>query len=320
MMKKYIVNIFIFLFIVAIIDFFVGLAGDYLQSHAKSGDTRKTNDLIMSNHHDIIVFGSSRACHHYDTPFLSDTLGLDIYNAGYDGNSIVLAYGLMAMVFERYHPKLIIYDVEPTFDINVYAADNGHKRYISLLKPYYLHAGAKEVIEAVSEEEFYKSYSGMIRYNTTIISKGLDFFKEELSCLHGYEPIYGSYTGELTNKTQSVTDEGFVMQPQNGAPSLHTDYFKLMFFEKMLILSQSKNIPLLVVASPKLGMKNSAELEPVIDLCQKYKVPFIDYYADIEFMQHKEWFKEPMHLNNIGARLFSSKIVDSIRRTVSYNS
>ena len=110
------------------------------------------------------------------------------------------------------------------------------------------------------------------------------------------------------------------MQPQNGAPSLHTDYFKLMFFEKMLILSQSKNIPLLVVASPKLGMKNSAELEPVIDLCQKYKVPFIDYYADIEFMQHKEWFKEPMHLNNIGARLFSSKIVDSIRRTVSYNS
>ncbi len=97
-MKKYIVHILIFFTIVAVIDISVGLAGDYLVSHVKSGDAKRTNDLAMVDKHDVLILGSSRARHHYDTPFLSDTLGLDVYNAGYDGNGVVLAYGLLEMI------------------------------------------------------------------------------------------------------------------------------------------------------------------------------------------------------------------------------
>lgn len=298
-MKRFIINIFLFFAIVAVGDTCVGFIGDYLQHHAKGGETRKTNDLVMNGHHDIVIFGSSRACHHYDAPFLSDTLGLDVYNAGYDGNGVVLSYGLLSMILERSKPRLVIFDVEPSFDIEVYPGDNGHKRYISALKPYYSNAGVKEIITDVSEEEWYKVHSGMMRYNTTIISKALDYTKKDSPQNKGYVPMQGVYTGEGSQ--------------QNKGSAANIDAFKLEYVEKMLALAKSKDVPIIVVASPKYGKTSSSELQPVIDICRKNKIVFWDYYAAPEFMRHKEWFNEPMHLNETGAREFSKIIIDVIK-------
>ena len=85
-MKSFIIKILLFFAIVAVIDLCVGFIGDYLQAHAKGGITKQTNDLVMTDAHDVIIFGSSRARNHYDAPYLTDSLGLDVYNAGYDGN------------------------------------------------------------------------------------------------------------------------------------------------------------------------------------------------------------------------------------------
>lgn len=300
-MKKYIINILLFFAIVVVIDLCVGLLGDYLQTHAKGGDTRKTNDLVQLDQHDILVFGSSRANHHYDTPFLSDTLGLDVYNAGYDGNGVVLSYGLLSIILERYQPKLIIIDDEPCFDINVYAGDNGNKRYIAPLKPYYHNEYVANLIKGVSKEEYYKSFSGMIRYNTTIISKAMDYIIGRPVKNQGYVPMSGVYSGDPEAKE---------------AKTPPVDNFKLSCFEKMLALAKAKEVPVIIVASPKYGELNSKDLQPVIDLCEKYKVPFIDYYAEEEFMRHKEWFNEPMHLNAYGARVFSLKLLDDINQYI----
>lgn len=170
-MKKYIINILFFFAIIAVIDFNVGLVGEYLQSHAKGGPTRETNDLVMVDQHDVLIFGSSRCKNHYDTPFISDTLGLDVYNAGYDGNGVVLSYGLLSLILERYQPKLVLLDVEPAFDIEVYEGDNNHRRYLRPLKPYYKNTIVSTIIKNVSVEEWYKSLSGMMRYNTEISTR-----------------------------------------------------------------------------------------------------------------------------------------------------
>jgi hypothetical protein len=303
-MKKYITNILFFFVIVAGIDFCVGYIGEYLQSHAMGGMTRKTNDLVMKDQHDILIFGSSRAYHHYDAPFMSDSLGLDVFNAGYDGNGVILSYGLLSMILERYHPKLILFDIEPAFDIFEYAADNGNKRYITPLKPYYRNTEVSMVIKGVSEEEYLKCYSGMMRYNTSIISKALDFVQVSEESNKGYIPLKGAFTGEPKMK-------------QDNASNIDT--VKLAYVENLLVLAESKNIPIAVVASPKYGQKNANDLQPVIDICGKYHVPFIDFYANQKFMQHKEWFKEPMHLNDKGAKAFSREIVAQIKRLLRTN-
>ncbi len=191
---------------------------------------------------------------------------------------------------------MIIYDVEPTFDVNVYVDDNNHKRYISRLKPYFSHKVVGNIIKDVSKEEWYKVHSGMMRYNMSIITMLTENFRSGKDSQQGFSPLSGIYDREPNN----TDDRGTY------------DLFKLGYVEKMVQLVQTKQIPFVVVASPKFGKNSSDDIRPVKDICEQYDVLFLDYYVDSEFMKHKEWFKEPMHLNSVGARVFSSKVFEAV--------
>ena len=105
---------------------------------------------------------------------------------------------------------------------------------------------------------------------------------------------------------------------QGSSTTTNIDSFKLDYVEKLLVLAKSKDVPIVVVASPKYGKTSSRELQPVIDICKRNNVDFWDYYADSEFMQHKEWFVEPMHLNSKGANFFSKRIAAQIKENINY--
>lgn len=296
-MKRYILNILLFFGIVAIVDFGVGIMGNSLQTHATSGETKRTNDLVLKDKHDVLILGSSRARHHYDTPFLSDTLGLDVYNAGYDGNGVVLSFGLLSLILERYHPQLVVFDVEPAFDIYEYQADDNHKRYIKVLKPYYSNNGVSRVIKDVSAQEWYKLHSGLVRYNSSLLTMSVDNIKKDPDDRLGFQPLQGEYAKEPSQSNHWENPDGF----------------KIKYVENLLLLAKHNNIPIVVVASPKYGVNSSIELEPVKQLCLRYEVPFLDFYAEEEFQKNKRLFKEPMHLNEVGARNFSKSIVVRIK-------
>lgn len=296
-MKKFLLHILLFFAIVGVVDVCVGFGGRYLQGHAKGGSARQFNDLVMKDKHDVLILGSSRAHHHYDTPFLSDTLGLDVYNAGYDGNGVVLAVGILEMVLNRYTPKVVLFDIEPSFDINVYEKDNNHIRYINNLKPYYMERGVSQIIKDVSMEEWRKVQSGLIRYNTEILGMVVDNIVNRGTQKGGYAPMTGRI---LKDPEPRVAQE------------LELDAFKLSYIEKLIALCQSHDIPIVLVGSPKYEMQNSAALNPVKEIAEKLDVPLLDYYADPTFNAHKEWFKEPMHLNRDGARVFSRIIAERL--------
>ena len=296
-MKKYLLHILLFFVIVAAVDVSVGAFGRYLQGHAKGGSTRQFDDLVMKDRHDVLILGSSRAHHHYDAPFLRDTLGVDVYNAGFDGNGVVLADGVLEMVLNRYKPQLVLFDVEPDFDVNVYEKDNHHTRYIKNLKPYYREGGVSEIIKDVSMDEWRKVQSGLIRYNTEILGMAVDNLIDRGMERRGFQSLSGKMEKD----------------PEPKAPKKEElDPFKLAYVEKLIVLCQSNDVPLVLVGSPKYGKTDSEALRPVKDIANKYEVPFLDYYADPSFMAHKEWFKEPMHLNSEGARVFSKLIAQDI--------
>lgn len=296
-MKKYIINILVFFAIVAAVDFCVGLVGDYLQAHAKGGSTKQFNDLVMNDSHDVLILGSSRANHHYDTPFLSDTLGVDVYNAGYDGNGVILANGILELVLNHSRPELILLDIEPSFDIIVYDNDNNHKRYIADLKPYYSTPEIGDIIKDVSEEEWFKVHSGMIRYNTDIIKMTIDNIVKREVHPKGYVPLFGAMQKE----------------PESGITGPDViDTFKLKYIAHIIDVAQSNDIPIALVASPKYTKVETTILEPVVEICEEKHIPFLNYYEQPDFLEHKEWFKEKMHLNSKGARIFSRMIAPEI--------
>lgn len=300
-MKKFILHILLFFVIVAVVDVGIGALGFYLQGHARGGRTRQFDDLVMKDKHDVLVLGSSRAHSHYDTPFLSDTLRLDVYNGGNDGNGVILAYGILEMILERYQPKVVVFDVEPAFDIVEYDQDFNHTRYISHLKPYYRKRVASEIIKDISTEEWRKVQSGMIRYNTEIVEILVDNVLDRGVENCGYLPL----NGEMLKEPDVKESKPPVQDP-----------FKLKYIEKLITLCQSHGLTLILVGSPKYGAKDSSALQPVKDIADNYGIRFLDYYASPIFMKHKDWFKEPMHLNKEGARQFSRLLANDLKRVL----
>lgn len=296
-MRKFVIKILSFFVIIVIIDIFVGKLGYYLQTHSKGGETKAINDLLMKDTHDVIILGSSRACHHYDSPFLSDTLGLDVYNAGYDGNGCILAYGILDLILERYHPKLVLFDVSKNFDIIVYD-DNHYKRYISRLKPYYQNVIIGKLIKDVSLIEWYKIHSGLFRYNSKILNLFVDFVSNNKKSNSGYKPAYG----ELNTLSNNKLAENEVA----------IDSFKLKYTEKLIKLAQTYDVKIAFFVSPLYRGENPNVYKPIIDICNNHNVPLFNYYADPYFMNHSELFKDKGHLNANGARKYSSIVVKDI--------
>ena len=117
----------------------------------------------------------------------------------------------------------------------------------------------------------------------------------------------------ITRKKVVVKDK---KQAKTKFVPIKNDSFKLDYMEKFVKLAKAKDVPLLIVASPKYGNVDSKGIQPVVDICEKYHIPLADYYANEQFMNHMEWFKEPMHLNATGARFFSQLVSSDIRNII----
>lgn len=272
-------------------------------AHAKGGSNKQMNDLVMHDKYDVLIMGSSRARHHYDPHIISESLGMTCYNAGYDGNGIILANGLYSMIRDRYRPKVIVYDLTLGFDCYEYPEDQQDKRYLSQLKPYYHHQQVKNIAKRISEEEYYKLYSGLLRYNC----KTVNLLKENLTTVPmydlGYAPLKGQMGYEPTNY-EEVTDDTSI------------DPLKLEFMEDLICKVQSDSIQLVFSISPRYKSPSRQKFKDIEALCAKYNVPILDFYNDGRFYLNKEYFEDVAHMNKKGASAFTAEFSKILKNNI----
>jgi hypothetical protein len=91
------------------------------------------------------------------------------------------------------------------------------------------------------------------------------------------------------------------------------DSLKLFYFDKFIHSIQEDGIPFVCVLSPRYRSLSSCRFQPLFDLCVKYNVPVLDYYTDTLFSTHREYFKDATHMNDCGARMFTTKLVSDIK-------
>lgn len=300
-MKKFLYKAALFLILLVIMDFCYGKVMTYMVTHAKGGTTKAIYDVVKKDRYDILIMGSSRAKHHYIPSIISDSLNMSCYNLGQDGNGIILMDGLYKVLSQRYHPKIIIYDVEQAFDIHKYKNDNNCTRYLSALRPYFFEKGIDSIFKSVSLKEYIKQYSALMRYNSTLFYNVKNCFLSDLERNNGYRGLIGKYNGEQNSKKQS-------------SPNSEIDSLKISFLQDFIKTCTRDSIKLYIVASPKYGATSTSDFDIVRNLCKKHNVFFIDdFYADSTYMNTPEWFKEPMHLNAAGAEIFSKQIAHIIK-------
>lgn len=297
-MKKYIIYIVVFFVVVVAVDFSFGKVCDYMTTHAKGGATKQLVDLCEKDHYDMLVMGSSKAHHNYIPQVFTDSLGLSCYNAGYDGNGIILAYAILSMIDEDRLPKLIVYDVKQQFDIYRYDGDGDYSRYYQKLKKFIDEPVVAEIIESISKADVVKLQSGLVRYNGDFVFTLSGFLKQERKDdNNGFVPMKGSL-------------ENINIQEKDYSNEIDT--LKMSFFRKFIELTKERKVDLIVVFSPEFNTPYTEDFQPILHLCEAEGVTVIDLFEDQSY-QNIELFVDHCHMNESGAKLLSDAIVKEIK-------
>lgn len=299
-MKKFLRNIIIFFTAIAIVDILFGMACQYLNDHSKGGGIKSRYYVCKESNEDVLIFGSSRAKHHYVPSIIEDSLGMTCYNTGEDGNGIIMCYGFLKMITQRYSPKCIVFDVS-RFDI--YEDDN--MKYLDLMKPYYHEPGIDSIFWSVEPKTRYMMLSNLYRYNTTCLRVAGNYLLPSKSYKKGYSPKFKKMDYEPT---------------EHGRKQGNIDELKITYFEKFLQLAKEKGIDVICVGSPYYNIDpNDGFYLPVVKLCEKYGFAFWDYTDASSIKNEKALFNDRTHLNDDGARLFTAEIANALRNHYKLN-
>lgn len=299
-MKKFFRNILIFFAVVAVIDVAFGYVCRYLNNHSKGGDTKLHYYIANECDADILIFGSSRAFHHYDPRIIEDSLGMSCYNCGTDGNGVVFLYSRLLMMTERYTPKVIVYDICKNFDIE----EGDNVKYLKWQKRYYDKVGVNDVFELVSANEKYKMWCQLYRYNGDFIQMLMDNIHpmQEFN-VGGYRPVNKTMTYEPKITTNPKQASGW-------------DPVKYECMLRFINICKEKDIKPIFSLSPSYGGNEYGCENLITELCKEYGIPFINHYKDSEIALNKDYFYDSVHMNEKGATVFSKKLVAELREYV----
>ena len=198
------------------------------------------------------------------------------------------------MITQRYLPKLIIYDVT---GFDMYEDDN--MKYLDLMKPYYHESGIDSIFWDVSPKSRVMMLSNLYRFNTTCLRVVGDYIYPMINYPKGYIPLY---------KTMDYEPE------INEEESKTVDTLKIKYFERFIRLAQCNGVALVCCVSPSYKAPlNDSYYTPIKQICKQYDVPFLYYAAEPDIAYNNLLFQDKTHLNDTGARVYSSHLMAWVR-------
>jgi hypothetical protein len=300
-MKKFICKIGLFFLIIAIVDVVFGYTMGAITKRIDIGGAGRDNYICDKMTDDVLIFGSSRAEHHYNAQMITDSLGVSCYNAGEDGSGIFLAYGRLLMILERYTPKTIIYEVTPSFD---YLDVEDNHKYLYKLKRRYDRPGIDSIFWDIDPTEKYKMISGMYRHNSSFL-QDLIVYLLRMSTdngIKGFRPLIGEMD------TMKIAAE----KKSDDSKEVYVyDSLKIHYLDKFL--EKAKDMKLVFVVSPLWYGQDTLVLEPIKQICEKWNTFIIDFSNSPKYVHNNEYFKDGVHLNARGADEFTKDLINALR-------
>jgi hypothetical protein len=296
----------VFLFILFLLDFVIGTFLANLYSKQKPGEIYRISYSMDSTKADILIFGASRANHHYVPENFIKRMNLTCYNTGRDGEIILYNYAILKSVLQRYSPKVAILDFSrDEFEVEQQSYDR-----LSALIPYYKsHPEIRKIIDLRSPYEKYKMISHIYPYNSLIFSLimgAIESHKERknINEQNGYIPLNQNCYKQLKEDTTY------------GADNLDSN--KINGFKSFIKDCKNSNVQLFVVFSPILI--TYPHQDPSITLaksiCKENDIPVFSFINDSSFYNNNFFAGDGTHLNDSGAKIFTDKVIDSMRANI----
>ena len=286
--------------IVFCLDFLIGNALRYFYFKQESGLQFRTTYSIDSTKAHLLVFGASRANHHYHPDIFEERLNLSYSNVGRDGNSIFFHYAMLKGVLKRYSPQIIILDfVSGEFK----QSQDSYDRLSSLLPYYRTHPEMRPIIELKSPYEKLKLCSSIYPYNSEILAiaaGNAEFNKKRKGDNKGYVPLIYTWQGSMKIDSTSFKYE--------------LDSVKIKYFELFIKDCIQSKVKLYIACSPYYIKFKKPDYSLILakEIAKKYNIDFFDYSEDSVFINNSNLFVDPGHLNDEGAKVFSDRLIDKI--------
>ncbi len=304
------IKIVVFILIVAIADRGLGHILSKLYFNQKKGDIHSLNFVLSECNADILIFGNSRAQHHYNSGLISSALKMSCYNAGQDGGHCILfPYAQIKIITERYTPKMIILEFS---GINNFP---GAYDRLSIILPYYKEfPQIRPLVLLRSPFERIKLMSSIYPFNSDLIDM-IRFHTNLQEDINGYIPLKTRLNTDLLKEEPEIvrlSETRKLVADANMADAL----------ENIINLCQKKNISLFIITSPNFHSVKEKQsplppaAEVAMDIIRRNHANYLDFSSSPVFTGHPEWFADKVHLNEEGARIFSNMVADSIRHTL----
>lgn len=298
---KFFKKLFILIAVMFIVDRGLGSILQYYFEREPLGDAASFAHAINDPKEDILIYGSSRAVHTYDTRIFTDSLHLSAYNCGRNGSNVIYGSAILPGALESDKlPKLIILDVFAK-EIAYRSSRDGADMLAAAILPYVL---INDHFAALARDLFPKELtkarvSKLYAYNSQILSIIRNYSRMENDNINGYQPLVGS---KIKGEPPNFSDRDGIDEYSKG---------RLEYFVKSVT---DKKIPLIVILSPMYNQPftDNESLRVTKEILQKYDVPFWDYSTDPRFVK-AEYFYDIAHLNTEGAEAFSKEVVTRIK-------
>ena len=294
-MRSFILKVLLAVSIVAVADQVIGAGLLYMRRHAGSGSAKDIEYTTYKCDEDVLIFGSSRAMHHYVPNIIKDSLGLSCFNCGKDGMSIFYSYGRWQLLRGHHTPKVIIYDYS---DLDHEVSPSANNRFQTELRPYYDTPAIKELFMKTDSSEKYKVVSRLYRNNSKVLQLVAGYIKRE-GFSDGFTPLYGD------------------IQQFYKIRFKHTiDPLKYEYLEKFIKEAQLDGTTVIFMTSPYFDGANGVCPPAIKELFKKHHVDFYDNEDLKGFTQNKKLFKNMRHLNKEGAEAYTRVVVGEIRKSL----
>ncbi len=291
--KIFFTKLILLLIILVAADKVIGTVLQKFYFQSKYGYSRTLNHVVNESNEDILFIGSSRTLEHYVPKIFADTLSRTAFNCGSRAKNIYYHYAILSKIIERYSPEIIVLDI---YTDDIFITPKNDFEELKSLFPYYgTNKEVDELIYRISSSEKIKLHSLLYRYNSLLSEIVADnTIKRDGSWENGYIPSY---------------DIGNDKPIDHGTSAIDTS--KVACLEKFINLALNKKIKLFLTISPARGQ--TGEFISLKGIAEKYNVPLINHYSDTTYTNHKNLFRDYYHLNDEGARLYSSQVAGEIK-------
>lgn len=283
-----------FLIVIAV-DLFIGHAFKSYTSHnTLPGDYEMVEHVMRDFNEDILVLGSSVALNDINTPRLTDSLNINSYNGGANGQQMPFYLTSLKAAIAQKKPRLIVLGLSKDNLTN-----SGLGTRYNFLMPYY-GMGIADIDSCMNSASHLNRYllkSNLYRYNTIWFRIGLYFFvtageKGE----RGYiaKPVPTVFPGRFNSPASS----------HDITPERERE------FTEFVNTCRENDIRLVVLLTPVFESSSGHDtvVSKIEEICHSNGFSFYDDRKLLPFDQDSTLFYDYLHLNGRGALIYTDTI------------